>query len=89
MEPKTQFPVVSVHDFKTNLSRYIRLLRRREAKGIVVRRYKKQIVMLVAINLPEAAPEKNLDLVHQLLRSGRTPDKKLANELLERPAPRS
>ena len=61
MDPKNPFPVVSVHDFKTHLSRYIRALRRGEAKGIVVRRYRRQLVMLVAINMPKDAADENVD----------------------------
>ncbi len=61
MDPKNPFPVVSVHDFKTHLSNYIRLLRRGEAKGIVVRRYRRQLVMLVAVNMPKDAPDQNVD----------------------------
>ncbi len=64
MAEGTDFPVVSIHHFKTHLSRYIRALRRGEAKGIVVRRYKRKLVMLIAINMPrggKADQDMNLD----------------------------
>ncbi len=40
--------VVSVHDFKTNFSRYMRILETKQKRGIVVRRFKKRIAMVIS-----------------------------------------
>lgn len=45
---QSDYLVVSVHDFKTNFSKYMRMLEAKQKQGIVVRRYKKRIAMVIA-----------------------------------------
>ncbi len=49
----SNYLIVPVHDFKTNFSKYLKLLEKREKHGIVVRRYKKKIAMLVWLERPK------------------------------------
>ncbi len=53
--------VVSIYDFKTNLSKYIRQLRSGELSGVIVRRYKKPLVALIPLNIkPHPKPNDNV-----------------------------
>lgn len=75
MEIKKGVLIVSTHDFKTNLSKYLRLLRKGEVEGIVVRRYRRHLAMMVPLGkakgkaappaAPPSAPVQPVDLVHQ------------------------
>lgn len=49
MTIENDFLVVSIHDFKTNLSKYIRQLQRGDVRGVVVRRYKKPLAIFAPI----------------------------------------
>jgi antitoxin (DNA-binding transcriptional repressor) of toxin-antitoxin stability system len=58
MTPEKEYLVVSIHDFKTNLSKYIRKLRSGELNSIVVRRYQKPLVALIPLNKKPKIDEK-------------------------------
>lgn len=44
---------VSIHDFKTNMSRYLRMLERCECRAIIVQRHSTPVAMLVRIKKEE------------------------------------
>lgn len=46
---KSPYHITNIHDFKTHLSKYIRMLRSGEVEGVVVRRYRRKLVMLISI----------------------------------------
>ena len=49
----------TIHDFKTNITRYIRQLERGEYRAVVVKRYRRTVGIFMTVNQaqPDAAEE--------------------------------
>lgn len=69
---------VTVHDFKTNFSRYLSMLNHEEQQAIIVRRYKKDIALLLSLDVVER--NRKADESLREIRLWRAACKRIENE---------
>jgi len=57
--------IATIHDFKTHLSKYIRLLNNGDYKAVRVRKYNEDVGIFMTYNTPNSSQndEKQVDLV--------------------------
>lgn len=71
-----RYIVASIHDFKTNISKYIRMLERGDYAAVEVQRYNTMVGLFLTPNSQTLFEERQRARAEALLCEGENPDKR-------------